>query len=288
MASNVALVKGNDRRKIILKALNLVKKDIKINGKHVIIKPNLVSTSNQLAATHADCLRGILDFLKTVYKKKVIIAEASFGNTLEGYKNFGYFDLLEEYDAELVDLNKDDYEKIEISHGTKIRVSKTLLNPKNYIISSAILKTHDTVVATLSLKNIVMGAPINNWLGRDKGKVHQGTKEINYDIFRLAKRLKPSLSVIDGFKAMEGNGPDYGDAVDVKTCIVSADFLAADRVGLEVMGIDASKVGYLVYCSEAKMGVYELNKIKILGNKISECKRKFRLHSSVERQYQWK
>ncbi len=286
--SNVSLVKGDDRKENILKALELIKSDIKIGDKQVLIKPNFVSTDRQLAATHVDCIRGILDFLKTIYKKKVIIGECSFGNTKEGYKNFGYDDLLDEYDIELVDLNHDEYELIEISNGKKVRVSKTLLDPNTYIISPALLKTHDSVVATLSLKNIVMGSIINDEKNKDKWHMHQGVKEINYDIFRLSKKLKPDLAVIDGFQGMEGEGPCHGTAIDVKAAIVSTDFLAADRVGLEVMEINPAKVGYLNYCAEAKMGEFDLKKIKILGNKIEECKKKFKLHSTVEAQYGWK
>ncbi|MDZ7639682.1 MAG: hypothetical protein U5J83_15765 [Bryobacterales bacterium] len=47
--------------------------------KSVIIKPNLVSTNRQLAATHADALRGILDYLDTRWRGPVYIAESSAG-----------------------------------------------------------------------------------------------------------------------------------------------------------------------------------------------------------------
>lgn len=254
-------------------------------------------------------MRAILDFLQG-YKKQIIIAEAALGSTEEGFKNFGFYDLENDYDVEFVDLNKDDYEIIELKfddslkntlksvirlkpsemrrklknlRGTRVRVSKTLLDKDNYIVSPTRLKTHDAVVATLSLKNIVMGSIV-----RDKYKMHQGIKEINFYLFLLTEKMRPDLAVIDGFKGMEGDGPVFGDPIDSRIMIASTDFLAADRIGLEVMGIDASRVGYLNYCADAGMGEWDLNRIKVLGNSIEECRKKFGLHSGVERQFNWK
>ncbi len=281
--SKVALVKGDNRYKNVLGSLNLIRKDINTGNKRIIIKPNLCTSGNPLAVTHVDVVRAILDFLG---KRKFIIAEGAFSPTEKCFKEYGYEKLAEDYGAELIDLNKDDYEKLEISNNVKVRVSKLMLDPKNYIISAAVLKTHDNVVATLSLKNLVMGAIIKREVN-DKAKMHQGVKEINYDIFRLSKRLKPDLSVIGGFKGMEGNGPNSGEPVESRLAIASTDFLAADRIGLEMMGIDASKVGYLNYCSDAGMGEYDIKKIKVQGNSINECRKKYRLHDTVEEQYKW-
>ena len=51
--------------------------------KYVVIKPNLVSTIQQLATTHADTLHGVLDFLGPRFKGEVVIAESSAGNTYQ-------------------------------------------------------------------------------------------------------------------------------------------------------------------------------------------------------------
>src|ERR1039457_5667485 len=64
--SPVSLVKGDDRRKNITEALLAMDKEIGPaikRKKYVVIKINNVATNNQLAATHVDALRGILDYL---------------------------------------------------------------------------------------------------------------------------------------------------------------------------------------------------------------------------------
>ena len=58
--------------------------------KSVVIKPNNVSTTIQLAATHADVFRGILDYLAPRFKGPIYFAESSAGNTMDGFENFKY------------------------------------------------------------------------------------------------------------------------------------------------------------------------------------------------------
>jgi len=60
------------------------------------------------------------------------------------------------------------------------------------------------------------------------------------------------LAVIDGHEGMEGNGPVMGTPVASKLAIASTDFIAADRVAVECMGVDPNWVGYLRYCAQVR------------------------------------
>src|SRR5208283_1456984 len=98
--STVALTHGDQRRKNVYTALKSIDKQMqaKMNGKkYVVIKPNFVNTTNQLAASHADSMRGILDYLSESFKGPVVIAESSAGDTKDGYDNFKYHALTSEY-----------------------------------------------------------------------------------------------------------------------------------------------------------------------------------------------
>jgi len=288
----VSLVKGEKRRDNIKKSLDIISDKIKkgLKAGYVIIKPNFVSTSLQLAASHADQIRGILDYFKEFYDDKIIVAEAASpftGGTSEGFENFGYYQLTKEYNIELRDLNEGPFEKIPIldKRGKTIyvRVSSLLLDRNNYLVSAAKLKTHDTVVVTLSIKNMIMGSIYAG----DKGMVHQGYKYTNLNLSDIAGRVWPDLAVIDGLTGMEGNGPENGSPIDVGIAISSIDPLAADRVACDVMGVPVNKVGYLYYCSEKRLGEAESEKINVRGQDLKECIRPFRLHSMVEEQYTW-
>jgi uncharacterized protein (DUF362 family) len=93
--------------------------------------------------------------------------------------------------------------------------------------------------------------------------------------------------VIDGYRGMEGNGPSRGTAVDHRVCVVSRDWLAADRVAVELMGIDFAKIGYLNYCAQARLGEADLARIEILGEPLARHTRSYRLHDKIERQLIW-
>jgi uncharacterized protein (DUF362 family) len=290
MKSKVSLVKGDSRREIIYRSLKLLENEIKekIKGKRVLIKPNFVSTKVLKAVTHPDQIRGILDFLSEFYKEKIIIAEGACGDTFSAFQNFGYFKLKEEYpQIEFFDLNKDEFKEVLISKGERVRVSKTILDPDLFIISSTRIKTHDTVIATLSLKNLVVGMILEE---SDKAKIHQGIKEINYNLLLLAKERVPDLASLDGFESMEGEGPVVGDMVKTKVAIASLDFLSADRIALEIMGIDPNDIGYLLYCHKEGLGNYDINEIEIVGDRLKECvfKRKFKMHSRFSEMLLWK
>src|SRR4051794_8529167 len=73
----VSLVRGEERRKIVTEALMAVDREISAalkRKKYVVIKINNVSTNIQLAATHVDALRGIMDYLAPRFKGQVIVA----------------------------------------------------------------------------------------------------------------------------------------------------------------------------------------------------------------------
>jgi hypothetical protein len=155
------------------------------------------------------------------------------------------------------------------------------------------------VVATLSLKNIVVGAPIKDpgaGLGRgaanggrsDKPLTHGGgPRGINYNLAALAPRLHPHLAVLDGFEGMEGTGPVNGTPVDHRVCVASPDWYAADRVGLALMGIDLNKIGYMTYLAQSGMGQWDLDKIEILGPALKDHVKPYKLPANVDRLLQW-
>ena len=287
--SEVALIKGNDRSENIYKALKLIENKVfsGIGNKQVLIKPNFVQTSRQLAATHVDAVRGILEFLRPHYKKEVIVGEATATKegTMVGYKNYGYEDLVKKYKVKLIDLNLGSYDyRYTIgakNEPVKIRICSPFLDPNLYIISTAIMKTHGFVSVTLSLKNVLLGAPMNDYKTSDKNNMHMGPHGdpndiLHFNMFHMAQHVYPDLAVIDGFTGMEGDGPSRGTPVDSHIAFASVDPLAADVLGARLMGYDSKKIMYLSAMTEAGMGQGNLDKIKVLGDRVEDCSYRFK------------
>jgi uncharacterized protein (DUF362 family) len=287
--SEVALIKGNDRSENIYKALKLIENQVfsGIGNRQVLIKPNFVQTSKQLAATHVDAVRGILEFLRPHYKKEVLVGEATATKegTMVGYKNYGYEDLIKKYKVKLIDLNLGSYEyRYTIganNEPVKIRICSPFLDPNLYIISTAIMKTHGFVSVTLSLKNVLLGAPMNDYKTSDKNNMHMGPHGepndiLHFNMFHMAQHVYPDLAVIDGFTGMEGDGPSRGTPVDSRIAVASVDPLAADVLGARLMGFDSKKILYLSAMTDAGMGQGNIDKIKVLGDRVENCSYRFK------------
>jgi uncharacterized protein (DUF362 family) len=306
--ARVGLAAGSDRAANTLAALKPFAQEIAraIGDRLVVIKPNNVAIDLQLSATHADCIEGVLEFLKSIGKTgNVMIAEsAANGPTLEGFANYGYPRVAAKYGVKMVDLDSAGHKLAHVFDEKDfrphaVRMSRVLMDPGTFIISAAKMKTHDRVVATLSLKNVIFGCAVKDpgfgWVRpskpgttTDKPIAHgSGFRGINFNLFALGQRLHPHLAVIDGYDGMEGNGPTMGKAVDHRVCVASPDWLAADRVAVELMGIDFAKIGYLTYCAQAGMGEADLKKIEVVGEPVARHVRPYKLSDNIQQQMIW-
>jgi hypothetical protein len=157
----------------------------------------------------------------------------------------------------------------------------------------------------MAVKNIVVASALSlppgiatpdgqpAWMSAasEKRKFHVGVRAGNYNMYMATLRMLPTnwgIGVVDGFEGMEGNGPMSGTPVGHRIALASTDFLAVDRVGLECMGIDASWPGYLNYAYQAGLGQYDLAKIDVVGAKIAEVQKKYRLHADTDIMLEWR
>ena len=106
----VGLAHEGEQRRNVYRALDLVRSDLE--GKireQVMLKPNFLTSTNQLASSHADAIRGAIDFLLSCPSppQEIVIAEgANEEYSGEAFENFGYHSLIDEFDLpiRLVDL----------------------------------------------------------------------------------------------------------------------------------------------------------------------------------------
>jgi len=313
--ATVALVQGENRRVTVAAALERIADQVRLDSvRCVLIKPNFVSVSRQLGATHVDAVRAVLDFVRARYDGRIVVGEgAALSSTWEGYRNFCYEPLAAEYGVELVDLNADDV--VPVRTYNRLRRPRTVYLARTavdagYRISVGPPKTHDLVIVTLAIKNMVMGTLVNphadhrtgdalgqaqrltglvprfiwrsslaEWgkgivlgrlFGSSKMAMHQGVRLLNLNLALVAPRVWPHLAVIDGWLGMEGEGPGSGDPVDWRIALAGTDSLAVDVMTAHLMGFDPDRIGYLEYCRRLGLGVGELDGIQVVGNARTE------------------
>ncbi len=338
-SSRVALVRGADRYDNVRQALAQIAGEIDLSDKQrVLIKPNFVVTHKPLAATHVDGVRAVLDFVRERYDGPITIAEGpSVQPAAEGFRLHGYESLIESHGVTLLDLNHDEPVPVDVYdwrlRPLRLHLARTVVD-SDFRISVGPPKTHDVVIVTQSLKNMIMGSLISRfahahtssngsgpsigtiskvlwrlvplWVRRlppaewltfrvmstlepsDKMKMHQSYPVINLNLALIAPIVTPHLSVIDGFEAMEGNGPTEGDLVPWQIALASTDALAADVTTTALMGFDPDQIGYLHYCKLMGLGAGDPDQIEIVGNATpAGCSRQFRPHDTTRRQRRW-
>jgi uncharacterized protein (DUF362 family) len=324
MPSDVALIKGNDRRENIRRSLEMIEDQIQL-GQRIVIKPNMVSVTKPLSATHAEALDAVLQFIRERTDREIVVAEGcANAASMKGFEIYGLGEVARRYGVRLVDLNRDQWIEVEVLdrdlHPIMLRFARTIAE-SDCRISLTPMKTHDTVIITLSLKNMVMGSLIREgrdsldrlihglshwvrprdslyprsfgWVVRhilrsDKVAMHQTYATMNYNLFLIAKAYPVHLAILDGFTAMEGPGPTQGRPVDLRIAVASTDFISADCVGARIMGFDPEEVGYLHHAIAGSLGEGTPDRIRILGERLEDCIRPFEPPPSYARQRVWK
>jgi uncharacterized protein (DUF362 family) len=262
--------------------LELIASDLDLKGRRPIIKVNFVSTFIPLSSTHVDAACEVVEFLRDRGEKDIAIAEgATWGTTARGFRVYGYQEMARRHGVELIDLNdSESWKVVYVIHPDHrphpVKIASLLVDPANYIISLTPPKTHLQVGVTLTAKNLIMGS----LLIMDKYRMHPSeaaNRLLDFNLFTVMQHLHLDLAVIDGFEGMEGNGPLYGERVDHRVAVAGTDFVAVDRVGTEIMGIEFEEIRYLNFLWDQGFGEGDLDRIQILGERIEDCRRQYRM-----------
>jgi uncharacterized protein (DUF362 family) len=313
----IALCRGTERASNLRHTLQLVLDDIPWPSRRtVLVKPNLVLPSRPDAITHHDALAVLLDEIRARYDGPLTIGEGcALDSTAEAFRSQGYEALAAFYRARLVDLNADEAVPVQVygrrARSLDLRLARCVIE-SDCRISLSLPKTHDAVLVTLSIKNMIMGSLVNRrlscgngrpgWLdrvgqiirghgngwGSDKLAMHQSYAIINLNLGRLAPLVRPHLSVLDGFVGMEGAGPTDGIPVPWGIAVAGTDPLAVDVFTAHLMGISLNEVGYLSYCAQLGLGCADLPSFNVVGNVAPEMvARPFAPHPDHHRQRRW-
>lgn len=293
--TQISLIKSADSYQGTQKLLYPLKSQLKEKLKQVkkiVIKINFVTTENELATTPFSTVKSFIDFIKPFYQGKIVIAEeASLGNTQKGFEQYGFKNLADnDPQIEVFDSAKDEVKKIEVKYFNKtltLPIAKIYLDSP-FTVSITRAKTHDTVVVTLGIKNLLVGAIQGGIPQREK--IHQG-KKINWIMAEMTKFLYPDFVIIDGVVGMQDNGPVDGIPKKANWLVASFDPLAADSLATYLMGFNIDDVGYLNLIKKTRGGKlypHDKEQITIIGPDPATLVSPFQPHSTFAYQRRWK
>jgi uncharacterized protein (DUF362 family) len=292
--AKISLVESTGSYQGVTHSLRLIEKDLKqaISGKkEILIKINFVTTHKELATTPFQAVKAFVDFIAPFYHGQIVITEeATFGNTDHSFAHYGFTALAQTYpNLRLFNTARDQSVEAKLEYldkKTHVNLAQ-IYTGKPFIVSVCRPKTHDSVVMTASLKNLLVGA-IKHGTFKKRFLVDHSPR-MNYFLAALAREIFPSLAIIDGTGGMEGNGPAYGSPINSGWALTSLDALAADSLAAYLMGIDVQNVGYLNLIRQEKLGkLYPTDEIEIVGAKPEKLVKHFKLHSKFPKMLPWK
>ena len=289
----ISIVKGKNRKENITKAINLIKKDIdeaiKIKkSKRLFIKINAIDSNFPLACTNIDALDAVLNIFYNKFDE-IIVGDNSFVFIKD--KGGLYRKIFQKFPRiKLSDLTEFETEDIKFRklNGITGMGMVSLLPKKAFTISLALPKTHDTFVYTGCLKNM-FGCVVRN-----RGDLHamniynriflnkyvKGNQLKWRNLIEVIERVKPDLSILDGFEGMEGDGPMFGTKTYLGLALCSLDGIALDKIAAKICGFNY--VPYLSSLSDKNQENIEI--VKEGFNNIKEISKRFKPHYNYKYQ----
>ncbi len=269
----MAVVKGERGFNPVFKALDLIDFQTALAGyKKVLIKVNFITTMtwDTGATTDPIVVEAIIQRLKKLPVEVFVVeSDATMTNADKAFEATCMKEMCKQYGVECLNLRHEkDKVKIKILNGECLKdITVPRIVTESAIISAAKMKTHMSTKVTLGMKNMFGLLP-------DKLKMKYHAKGISKVIVDINTVIKPNLTVIDGFVAMEGKGPVDGSPVNMDLIIAGKDPVATDATGARAMGIDPHEISHIRTSHQKGLG--NIDDIEIVGSKLEDVKREFK------------
>lgn len=265
----VVLLRGENIFEETLKALEKAG-FYKIDTDRVLVKPNLTANLPPWKGVTTDVrvVEAVLHALHEIGVKDIVIGESAVSApATNSFRDNSYQEVVERYNARLIDLHED--RKVLVDVPNPLSIKRVLVAKEAYErfrVSVAKLKVHTLAGVSLSLKNM-MGVLANE---RWKLIVHA---DVDRRIPDLNQVVKPGFAVIDGFVANEYDEVE-ANPVPMGIVLAGADPVAVDTVGALCIGY--RDIPHIVNSAKVGLGVADINRIVIEGEKLENVARKLR------------
>ena len=251
----MAIVRGTDRAVMVergVQALGGMESFIQ-KGDRVLVKVNAAfATPPSLGATtHPEVLVAVAGLCFKAGAAQVLVTDNPINNPDSCFEISGLAAAARNSGARIMAPRAALFAPVSLPGGKLLQnwpVMVGVFQGVTKVIVVSPVKDHQRAGASMTLKNFY------GFLGGRRNVFHQ---DINGIITELALLLKPTLCVLDGTVSMITNGPTGGSLSDLKdtgTMVVSTDPVAADAVGVELLGRSLADVPYIRMAEKAGAG----------------------------------
>lgn len=258
----MAIVRGMDRALMVeqgVKALGGMEAFIQ-KGDRVLIKVNaaFATPASLGATTHPETLAAVAGLCFKAGAAQVLVTDNPINNPDSCFEISGLAGASRAAGARIIAPRPNLFVPLSLPGGKLIQnwpVMAGALTGVTRVMVVSPVKDHQRAGASMTLKNLY------GFLGGRRNIFHQ---DINGIITELSQLLKPTLCVLDGTVSMMTNGPTGGSLSDLKdtgTMVISTDPVAADAVGLELLGRSLTEVPYIEMAAKAGAGTADYHRL---------------------------
>lgn len=271
--------------RVVLDAL-----DVQFTHKKITIKPNVVYgvAPDSGITVHPAFLRGVIEHLvaKGFDASALTVTEGGGGEAFrdmkEHYAAVEYDKLADELGFNLVDLNADDFVRVDIPDGVVFKqmpIGRTVWDPEAFFLNIPKMRTHNLAITTIAIKalqGIVVpmeerhmctlfprfdGDRGGDGLQNDVLDTHERWAHKICDI-SLARR--PDLNLVDAVMSKDGTGFRQGNNRPLGFVLAGINQAAVDTIGTALMGFDPQSLSYIRVAGERNMGPTRVDDVRLL------------------------
>jgi uncharacterized protein (DUF362 family) len=262
--AELAVIKGDDPAanvRAAIEAIGGMKQFVK-KGDVVVVKPNIGwdRTPEQAANTNPQVVGELVALAFAAGASKVKVFDNTCNNPRACYMRSGIEKAAVDAGATVLPFDAKRCRTVPILGGEFLKEWPVFVDALecDAYINVPVAKVHGLSKLTLGLKN-VMGV-----IGGNRGLWHQNINVILADFLAV---LKPKLTVIDAYRMLMANGPSGGNVADVrlaKTCIATADPVAADARAAALFDVSVESLGFITRAARKGFGTADLSRIKVV------------------------
>jgi uncharacterized protein (DUF362 family) len=244
-----------------LKAVGGIERFVKA-GQTVVIKPNICvdyHTAEYAATTNPDVVAALVKLCLGAGAKRVRVMDMPFGGTPESaYAISGIGDAVKAAGGEMEVMSQIKFTKTSIPNGKDLKtwdIYRDALEA-DVLIDVPIAKHHSLARLTLGGKNLLGLASTPN-------EMHQNLGQRIADLISV---IRPTLTVVDGYRILVAHGPTGGSLNDVKpthTVIASHDIVAADAYGATLFNLTGADIAFVKAAADMGLGTLDLKSVKV-------------------------
>jgi uncharacterized protein (DUF362 family) len=244
----------------------------------VYIKPNIVFWTRACAfpkwgvITTSRVVEDVVVLLKEhgvddiTIGEGVVAAPGDKETPAHAFATLGYEKLSRRYGVKYINVMERPFKKVELGDGLVLKFNADVLE-SDFLVNVPVMKAHNQTVVSLGIKNLKGTIDIAS-----RKKCHSAVrvKDLHFYVARLADRMPPGLTLIDGIYTLE-RGPGFDGRMKRSNLLVaSADILSADMVGAKVLGYEPAAVPHLAWAAKNRGRPADLSDVAVVGEKIED------------------